>query len=77
MPRFILLPKLNDTGDPGEIRSLHLHPGDTVTLGAPVGEVEMDKAILEIEATEAGRVKTILVNVGDQVLVGQPLIELE
>jgi|GEM_PF-6332422 len=37
----------------------------------------MDKAILEIEATEAGRVKTILVNVGDRVPVGQPLIEVE
>ena len=77
MPRFILMPKLNDTGDPGEIRSLHIRPGDSVALGAPVGEVEMDKAILEIQATEAGRVKTILVNVGDRVPVGQPLIEVE
>jgi pyruvate/2-oxoglutarate dehydrogenase complex dihydrolipoamide acyltransferase (E2) component len=77
MPRFIVMPKLNDTGDPGEIRSLHLRPGDSIALGAPVGEVEMDKAILEIEATEAGRVKRILVNVGDRVPVGQPLIEVE
>ena len=77
MPRFILMPKLNDTEDPGEIRSLHLRPGASVALGAPVAEVEMDQAILEIQATEAGRVKTILVNVGDRVPVGQPLIEVE
>jgi biotin carboxyl carrier protein len=36
----------------------------------------MEKAIVEIEATEGGTVQRIAVQVGDEVKVGQVLIEL-
>ena len=77
MPKWIVMPKLNDAEDPGEIRSVYLNIGDTVALGDPVMEVEMEKLILNLEATESGIVKKMLVQVGDKVAVGQPLMELE
>ena len=48
-----------------------------MALGDPVIEVEMDKRILDIEATELGIVKQIVVQVGGRFEVGQPLNELE
>jgi pyruvate/2-oxoglutarate dehydrogenase complex dihydrolipoamide acyltransferase (E2) component len=39
--------------------------------------VEMEKAIIEIEVTEAGTVKCVPVHVGEEVKVGQVLVELE
>jgi biotin carboxyl carrier protein len=37
----------------------------------------MEKAIIEIEVTEAGTVKCVPVHVGEEVKVGQVLVELE
>ena len=77
MSKLIVMPKLNDAEDPGDIRSVYLSTGDTVALGDPVVEVEMEKVILDVEATESGIVKKVQVQVGDKVEVGQPLFELE
>jgi len=73
----ILMPKLNDAGDPGSVNEIFVSIGDVVALGDPLMAVEMEKAIIEIEATEAGTVKHIPVQVGDEVKVGQVLVELE
>jgi pyruvate dehydrogenase E2 component (dihydrolipoamide acetyltransferase) len=74
---LIVMPKLNDAGDPGVVSEIFVIAGGAVAVGDPVMAVEMEKAIIQIEATEAGRVKSILACVGDEVQVGQPLIELE
>ena len=71
------MPQLNDAGDPGEVSEIFVQPGDTLAVGDRVMAVEMEKAIIEIEATEAGTVKEIAVQVGDEVQVGQVLVELE
>jgi pyruvate/2-oxoglutarate dehydrogenase complex dihydrolipoamide acyltransferase (E2) component len=73
----IVMPQLNDAGDPGAVSEILVRPGDFVTLGDPVMTVEMEKAIIEIEATATGTVKGIPVQVGDEVKVGQVLVELE
>jgi pyruvate/2-oxoglutarate dehydrogenase complex dihydrolipoamide acyltransferase (E2) component len=73
----IVMPKLNDAGDAGVVNEIFVEPGDAVAVGQPVMAVEMEKAIIEIEATEAGTVKRIAVEVGDEVQVGQVLLELE
>jgi len=71
------MPQLNDAGDPGTVSEVFVKPGDLVAVGDPVMAVEMEKAIIEIEATETGAVKEIPVQVGDEVRVGQVLVELE
>lgn len=72
-----VMPKLNDAGDSGEVKEIYVLLGDAVAVGDAVMAVEMEKAVIDIEATEAGTVKAILVEPGDAVEVGQPLIELE
>ena len=52
----ILMPQLNDAGDPGSVHEIFVAVGDLVSVGQAVMAVEMEKAIIEIEATEAGTV---------------------
>jgi pyruvate/2-oxoglutarate dehydrogenase complex dihydrolipoamide acyltransferase (E2) component len=73
----IRMPKLNDAGDPGSVNEIFVAVGDVLAVGDPLMAVEMEKAIIEIEATEAGTIRSIAVEVGDEVKVGQVLVELE
>lgn len=73
----IVMPQLNGAGDPGVVSEIFVKVGDTVAVGRAVMAVEMEKAIVEIEATAPGAVKEIAVRVGEQVSVGQVLIQLE
>jgi pyruvate dehydrogenase E2 component (dihydrolipoamide acetyltransferase) len=51
--------------------------GDTVALGEPLVEVETEKSVVEIEATSAGRLSEILVQVGAEASVGDPIARIE
>jgi len=73
----VVMPQLNDAGDPGDVHEILVNVGDTVAVGDPVMAVEMEKAVIEIEATVAGTVTGIAVQVGDEVNIGQVLVELE
>lgn len=73
----IVMPQLNDAGDPGTVREIFVQVGDPVSLGQTVMSVEMEKAVIDIEATAAGKVADIAVQVGDEVGVGQLLVQLE
>jgi len=73
----IVMPQLNDAGDPGTVSEIFVKIGDSVAAGRPVMAVEMEKAVVEIEATGSGTVREIAVRVGEQVSAGQVLIQLE
>jgi pyruvate/2-oxoglutarate dehydrogenase complex dihydrolipoamide acyltransferase (E2) component len=73
----IVMPQLNDAGDPGEVSEILVEVGDTVSKGDAVMSLEMEKAIVEVESEHDGTVKAIAVEVGDEVEVGQKLLELE
>lgn len=49
-------------------------PGDTVTKGQPLAEIETEKALIEIEAESDGTVARILAGEGGTFAVGAPLI---
>jgi pyruvate dehydrogenase E2 component (dihydrolipoamide acetyltransferase) len=51
--------------------------GDTVALGEPLVEVETEKSVVEIEATVAGRLAEILVQVGEEASVGDRIARIE
>ena len=51
--------------------------GDTVTAGEPLYEIETDKVVNQIEATEDGVLKKQLFEVGDTVDVETPVAILE
>ena len=50
------------------------HPGDEVKKGEILLEIETDKATMELEAYEAGIVEKVLVNEGETVPIGQPIM---
>jgi len=70
--------QLPDVGDAQEINVIEVavKPGDEVQPGDLLLVVESDKASMEIPATHAGTITEVLVNEGDEVVEGAPLIKL-
>jgi pyruvate dehydrogenase E2 component (dihydrolipoamide acetyltransferase) len=66
MPIKILMPALSPTMTEGTLAKWLVGEGDTVNSGDVIAEIETDKATMEIEAVEEGRVGKILVAEGTQ-----------
>jgi pyruvate dehydrogenase E2 component (dihydrolipoamide acetyltransferase) len=68
------MPRLSDTMTEGTIAKWLKHPGDQVQKGEILLEIETDKATMELEAYEAGVVEKVLVDEGQTVPIGQPIM---
>jgi len=64
------MPRLSDTMEEGAISTWRKHPGDTVSVGDVLVEIETDKAVMEYEAYQAGVLSKILVDEGQVVGIG-------
>jgi pyruvate dehydrogenase E2 component (dihydrolipoamide acetyltransferase) len=74
MPIEILMPALSPTMTEGNLAKWLKHEGDEVRSGDVLAEIETDKATMEVEAVDDGRVGKILVPEGTQgVKVNQPI----
>ncbi|MBY0500919.1 MAG: pyruvate dehydrogenase complex dihydrolipoamide acetyltransferase [Alphaproteobacteria bacterium] len=72
MPIEILMPALSPTMTEGNLVKWHKKEGDTVKAGETIAEIETDKATMEVEAVDEGRIGKILVPEGsEQVKVNQ------
>ena len=60
----ILMPALSPTMTEGKLAKWHVKVGDTVTSGQVVCEIETDKATMEVEAVDEGKVGQIVVPEG-------------
>src|SRR5581483_6897878 len=60
----ILMPALSPTMTEGKLAKWHVKVGDTVTAGQVVCEIETDKATMEVEAVDEGKVGQIVVPEG-------------
>lgn len=69
----ITMPRLSDTMQEGTITRWLKSPGDRVNKGEILGEIETDKATMDLEAYEAGVLEQILVQEGATVPIGQPI----
>ncbi|TCO26139.1 pyruvate dehydrogenase E2 component (dihydrolipoamide acetyltransferase) [Kribbella steppae] len=69
----ILMPRLSDTMESGIIAGWRKQPGDTVTAGEILADIETDKAVMEYEAYESGVLSRIIVAEGEEVAIGQPI----
>jgi pyruvate dehydrogenase E2 component (dihydrolipoamide acetyltransferase) len=77
MPTPILLPALSPTMEEGKLAKWHVREGDTVASGDIIAEIETDKATMEVEAVDEGRIGKILVAEGaEHVPVNQPIAML-
>jgi pyruvate dehydrogenase E2 component (dihydrolipoamide acetyltransferase) len=72
----ILMPRLSDTMEEGVISAWHKKPGDKVTAGDSLVDIETDKALMEYEAYEDGVLGEILAAEGETVAIGAPIATL-
>lgn len=71
MPKDIILPALTADFESGGIEEWCKKVGDTVEVGDVIAEISTDKAIVELEASDAGTLGRILVEAGtNDVAVG-------
>lgn len=77
MPTQITLPALGENIDSGDVLSLLVSEGDTVSKDQDLLEIETDKATMPVPSPEAGTITKILVAEGDTVEVGAPIFEIE
>ncbi len=70
----ILMPALSPTMEEGKLAKWLVQEGDTVRAGDILAEIETDKATMEFEAVDEGRIEKILVPAGSAgVKVNQPI----
>jgi glutaconyl-CoA/methylmalonyl-CoA decarboxylase subunit gamma len=62
---------------PGVVKSIKVHPGDTVAFNDELLVIEAMKAMNIIRSPQAGTVGTIHVSEGRQVAYGAPLLDLK
>ena len=62
---------------PGTILSIDVSPGDQVVTGDTICVLEAMKMQQALRADWSGVVKSVLVTVGEQVMNGSPIVELE
>jgi len=74
MPVRILMPALSPTMTEGTLAKWHVKEGDEVNSGDVIAEIETDKATMEVEAVDEGKVGRILVSEGTEgVAVNAPI----
>src|SRR5881398_1866922 len=74
MPIELKMPALSPTMEKGTLAKWLVKEGDDVKSGDILAEIETDKATMEFEAVDEGKIAKILVPEGtDGVKVGQPI----
>jgi pyruvate dehydrogenase E2 component (dihydrolipoamide acetyltransferase) len=73
----VLMPALSPTMQEGTLAKWHVKVGDEVRSGDVIAEIETDKATMEVEAVDEGKVQALLVPEGSQgVKVNTPIARL-
>lgn len=76
MIRNIIMPKVSEVMEGGTIISWLKKEGDWVRKGEPILEIEVEKAVMELESEEEGYLRKILVKEGETVPIGTILAYL-
>src|SRR5215510_4703639 len=77
MSTEILMPALSPTMTEGKLAKWLKNQGDEVRAGDVIAEIETDKATMEVEAVDEGKLAQILVDEGtDGVAVNTPIAVL-
>src|SRR5215831_12571059 len=73
----ILMPALSPTMEEGKLAKWHVKEGDAVKAGDILAEIETDKATMEFESIDEGRIAKLLVPEGAEgIKVNAPIAEL-
>jgi pyruvate dehydrogenase E2 component (dihydrolipoamide acetyltransferase) len=66
MPIDITMPALSPTMEEGKLAKWHVKEGDSVSSGDVIAEIETDKATMEVEAVDEGKIGKITVAEGTE-----------
>jgi pyruvate dehydrogenase E2 component (dihydrolipoamide acetyltransferase) len=69
----ILMPQAGQSMEEGTIIEWKVAEGDTIEVGQAICEIETDKATMEVEAIDAGRIAKIVAVAGDIIEVKLPI----
>jgi len=69
----IILPELGEGITQATIACWHAKTGEDIVVGQDICEAVTDKASFVIEAPAAGKLKSILINDGEEALIGSVL----
>ena len=70
MPIELTMPRLSDTMEAGTVVKWNVKEGDSVRSGSVLADIETDKATMEMQCFDDGKLAAILVEPGKQVKVG-------
>lgn len=73
MAEIIDMPKLSDTMSVGTLVKWNIQEGQTVAFGDILGEIETDKATMELSCTVPGTILKLYAAAGAQLPVGAPI----
>src|SRR5688500_19681573 len=62
----VTMPALSPTMEEGKLAKWHVKEGDTVSSGDVIAEIETDKATMEVEAVDEGKIGQIMVAEGTE-----------
>jgi pyruvate/2-oxoglutarate dehydrogenase complex dihydrolipoamide acyltransferase (E2) component len=71
------MPSMGATVNELNVISLKIQPGDRVTKGQKIAELESDKSVFEFDAPCDGTIKAVLAKPGDVVPSGAPFLRIE
>src|ERR1700730_6822030 len=66
MPTEILMPALSPTMEEGKLAKWLVEEGQTIKAGDVIAEIETDKATMEVEASDEGKVSKLLIPAGTE-----------
>ena len=72
----VTMPRLSDTMEEGTIASWLKKPGDQVTKGDVIAQIETDKATMDLTAFESGTLQEIIAPEGTTVAIGKPVARI-
>src|SRR4029450_2759859 len=73
MPLEVILPRVDMDMATGKISKWYVKEGDKVAKGAPIFEIETDKAAMEVESPGDGVIRNITAGEGVDIPVGTPV----
>jgi pyruvate dehydrogenase E2 component (dihydrolipoamide acetyltransferase) len=76
-PTEFRLPELGENISQGDLVRLMISPGNKVSQGQPVMELETEKAVIEVPSSISGVVKEVHVKQGQKIKVGDVIFTLE
>ena len=73
MPTEVIMPKVDMDMDRGKVVAWHVKEGEPIEKGAPLFDIETDKAAMEVESPVTGTLHYVIGTEGMDIPIGEPV----